>query len=254
MKRVDIERGWFEASDEERAELPDEVAHYVRDVLRMRPGDRFELIDGSGAVAEVALAEVDAERVRVEVLSERRDRGAESPLHITLYQSIPKGDRWDLVLEKSCELGVDAVVAVETARTIVRIPDDKIARRRERWERIVASAARQSGRTVTPAVEGPRPFAETLADAPALALLAHTGEDLPSLREALARRADDPPASVGIWIGPEGGFTDEEIERARRAGLHAVHLGPRTLRAETAGVAAVAILQALAGDLGGDLV
>lgn len=232
--------------------LPERVAHYLRDVLRMQAGGSVELFDGSGRVVIADIAEVDADRVVVTVRSDRHTERGESPCAITLVQAIPKGKRFELVLEKATELGAARFIPLETARTVVHISDAKVDRKLDRWERVVEAAARQSQRTVTPEITEPMTLDEAIDALTGVpSWVAHTAGDAPSLAASLdeAGLLDDRPDRAAIWIGPEGGFTDDEVATLAEADVRQVHMGPRILRAETAGLVATSLLQAYLGDL-----
>lgn len=240
MRRVAVSPDDLPSTAGEVLELGSYPAHYVRDVLRMEIDDELELFDGEGGAWLCRIVALD-DAVGVEAIAEV-ERDVESPLAITLLQAIPKGDRWEWILEKATELGVARIVPVETARTVVSISASKMERKLARWNKIIESAARQSTRTVTPALEPVHSFEATLTDrSEDLLLFGHPGEsgaaNHPSVR------------NVAIWIGPEGGFSPAEVERLRDVGALPFGLGPRVLRAETAAVVATALLQARWGDL-----
>lgn len=239
--------------------LPARVSHYLGEVLRMKPGEAVELFDGSGRVVRAKILDADAGAMQVQVLEDRVELARESPCDITLVQAIPKGKKFDLVLEKATELGVARIIPLETARTVVQISASREAGKLERWERIVEEAARQCGRTRTPEVCAPMNLQAALAllqDTPSL--VAHTGTGLLALRAALqSSDATDVPGdsprerrTVALWIGPEGGFAPQEIEQLLAQQALPFHMGPRVLRTETAGLVGLALLQAEVGDLG----
>jgi 16S rRNA (uracil1498-N3)-methyltransferase len=172
------------------------------------------------------------------VLASREPPG-EPDVRLVLYQALIKGQRFDWVLEKGTEVGVSSFVPVVSSRSVVR-PAEASASRLERWQRIVTEAAEQSGRSRLPQVSPPVTFADALASAPGLRLLPWEGEHDITLREALT--AEGPPEAVSLFIGPEGGFPTEEVEMARQQGVRTVSLGPRILRAETAGIVAAALV------------
>ncbi|MFB6264741.1 MAG: 16S rRNA (uracil(1498)-N(3))-methyltransferase [Bradymonadaceae bacterium] len=231
-------------------ELPDRAAHYVRDVLRMSEGTELEVIDGTGRLLEGTLHRVERETVRTLVARDEESNAGESPLELTLFQAIPKGDRWKWIIQKATELGVDRIVPLETSRTVVDIAEEKIDAKRSRWRRIGRSAARQCRRVHSPDVSAPRSVASALADdSEAPALVAHPEDQPPRLARQL-RGLDQTTASLSIWIGPEGGFTPDEVDTVVESGGDTVGLGPRTLRAETAAIAALTIAQEHLGDLG----
>lgn len=232
-------------------ELPAAAAAHVARVLRLRAGARLVLFDGSGTDFHSEVTAIAGGRVRARILDRVAGLPA-SPLAVTLVQGVARGERMDWTLQKATELGVQRVQPVLTARGVVRLDEQQGAKRLRHWEAVVASACEQCGRSLVPLVEPPVSLARHL-DRPAtgLRLMLHPrGEH--SLAEALAggtpvRDRAAPP--IELLIGPEGGLDEAETSAARRAGYSGVRLGPRILRTETAGIAALAVLQAMAGDL-----
>jgi 16S rRNA (uracil1498-N3)-methyltransferase len=158
---------------------------------------------------------------------------------MTLVQSMPKGERLDLILQKCTEIGVSEFLIIETERTIVRISPDKTLARLGRWRAIVREAAEQSGRALLPVVEGVSSFCEAMARAAQQpAMIAWEGERSTSLLTALQELGGN---ELTLFIGPEGGFTTEEVDAARSLGIIPVSLGPRILRTETAAIVASAL-------------
>jgi 16S rRNA (uracil1498-N3)-methyltransferase len=233
-----------EAFRGDRLELLGEQLHHARTVLRLRPGDELAVTDGAGAEFRVAIERFGRDAGSAVVLASASPR-RESPLRIILAQAVPRGDKFALVLEKAVELGVSGIRPVISGRTVPSGAGQTMAR----WRRIVEGALAQSGRTRLPELHAPAAWPRLVADPglPPLRLLlwekAQTG-----LREALERQSA--PASVLVAAGPEGGWSPAEVEMAQTAGFLAVRLGPRILRTETAGVAALAVLQHRWGDLG----
>jgi 16S rRNA (uracil1498-N3)-methyltransferase len=224
----------------------DESRHLAR-VLRLRPGDTVVATDGAGRDYTVRLERLGEEAVGT-VLAEATGVAA-SPLAITLIQGMPKGDKLEAIVRAATELGVARVLPALCERTIVRLEASRWRERARRWQRVAREAAKQSGRAVIPEVEPPRPLNEWLAAGPLgdLPLCLWEGGGAP-LGPVLATATT--PCSACVVIGPEGGLTAGEVEAARARGLLVVSLGPRVLRAETAGPAIVAILQSRFGDLG----
>ncbi len=225
-----------------------ELAH-MRKVLRLRPGARVLLWDGEGAEHEALIRAYEGGVATMTVVRSYRPE-RESPLAVTLAQAVGKGDKMDWIVEKSTELGVACVAPFFSSHTVPRFAGDKSARRRERWEKIAAAAARQSGRTRVPEIREPDGFDAMLAgdwqcDARLLFWEGPSGRGLHSLREELGSLR-----SVLVMVGPEGGFGEEEAGSAAAHGFHTVGLGRRILRTETAAVAAVCAVQLLWGDLG----
>ena len=224
-----------------------ELAH-MRKVLRLRPGARVLLWDGAGAEHEAVLRAYEGGVAAMTVVRSYRPE-RESPLAVTLAQAVGKGDKMDWIVEKSTELGVACVAPFFSSHTVPRFAGDKGERRRERWEKVAAAAARQSRRTRIPEIRGPDGFDAMLArdwqcDARLLFWEGVSGRGLASLREDLGSLR-----SVLVMVGPEGGFSEEEAARAAARGFHTVGLGRRILRTETAAVAAVCAVQLLWGDL-----
>ncbi len=225
--------------------LPEAAAGHVARVLRLRPGDPLMLFDGSGADFNAEITEVAGSRVRARIL-ERVDGLPESPLAVTLVQAVSRGERMDWTLQKATELGVRRIQPVLSARSVVRLDEQQGERRLRHWQAVVASACEQCGRSVLPRVEAPlelpRYLARPYGDIRRLVLSPDGRGTIAGLAGGLT--------SVELLIGPEGGLDEAELAAALRAGFEAVRLGPRVLRTETAGIAALAVLQALAGDLG----
>lgn len=223
--------------------LPEEPAHYVARVLRLGVGSRLVLFNGDGCdyAAEVVTASRSTLDVRVDA---RLPAIAPSPLSITLVQAISRGERMDYTLQKATELGVAALQPVSTARCEVRLAGDRLARRMAHWHSVVVSACEQCGRADLPTLHSPVALDGWLDQAPrGDRLLLDPAADRPLARWAGTR-------AVELLVGPEGGLEEAERERFRRNGGQPVRLGPRVLRTETAGPAAIAVLQALAGDFG----
>ncbi len=224
--------------------LPDTVARHAIRVLRLRVGAMLTLFDGNGGEFSARLVrDREPATVRIEGY-EPVDR--ESPLPITLVQGVASAERMDFVVQKAVELGVAAIEPVVTARSVPRFDREKALRRQAHWQQIVVSACEQCRRNRLPPVSVPGPFDEWLRSdrGAGLRLILSTRAQAPLSRVAL----DGGP--VTLLVGPEGGFTDEELFRAERREYVPVALGPRTLRTETAAIAALAVLQARAGDLG----
>ena len=223
-----------------------ESRHLTR-VLRLRPGDTVVATDGAGRDYTVRLESLGEAAVGT-VLAEAAGVAA-SPLAITLIQGVPKGDKMEGIVRAATELGVARVLPALCDRTIVRLETSRWRERARRWQRVAREAAKQSGRAVIPEVDTPRPLSEWLAagEAADLGLCLWEGGGAP-LGGVLA--AAVAPGSARVVIGPEGGLAREEVDLARAHGLTVVSMGPRILRAETAGPAIVAILQSRFGDLG----
>jgi len=239
--------------------LPPDISRQLYTVLRLRAGTRVLLLDGDGGEVLAELVRVEAARfeaggVEARILERRLARG-EPRLHLTLYAALLKGQHLEWVLQKGTELGVSAFVPIFTNRTVVRGAtargDTSVAfKKRDRWERILREAAEQCRRARVPQLHDPLSFADACRDAASshdLSFLPTMLEGGRSLAEA-ARVA--PPARAALLIGPEGGFDEGEVRLALDCGIEPVSLGPRTLRAETAALAAATILLDRWGEMG----
>lgn len=222
--------------------------HMVK-VLRLKIDTRVNLADGRGTECTGIITEIGRDHLAIAV----EERHAAAPSgggpRITLIQGLPKGEKMELILQKGTELGVNEVVSFQAERSVSRIAADRQDDRLRRWRRIAEEAARQAGRPDVPAVRLTRGIAEAVRDSDQdLKLLLWEEERATTLKGAMAGRPA--PANIAIIVGPEGGLTAAEAETARQAGFASVTLGKRILRTETAGIALLAILQYLYGDLG----
>jgi 16S rRNA (uracil1498-N3)-methyltransferase len=219
---------------------PEESRHIAR-VLRKKPGEEILLFDGKDRGFRALLRAVSPERVEGSLLS-ADDAAPALPYRLRLFQGLPKGDKMELILEKMTELGAAEVVPLVTERSVPRIPADRLENRLERWRKIVLSAAKQCGQTRVPVVGAPLDFSAALAlcGPGELTLFPWEGEERLTLK-AVLREGALPPV-VNLFIGPEGGFSPAEADRAREKGARAVTLGPLILRTETAGFMAAGAL------------
>src|SRR5262245_35325292 len=236
-----------ERIDGDRVAFDNEESRHMAAVLRLVPGDLVIAGDGRGRDYTVRLETLDATATGtiVGVAASR----AESPLVVTLVQGIPKGDKMEQIVRAATELGVARVLPAITERTIVRLEPSRWRDRARRWQRVAKEAAKQSGRSVVPAVGTPRPLADCLDPEDAeLAVCMWEGE-APALGDILASARS--PRAVRMLIGPEGGLARSEVEAAKTRGWSIASAGPRILRTETAGPAIVAVLQFVFGDLSG---
>ncbi len=223
--------------------LPAAAAHHVRGVLRLVRDDELVVFDGRGAEYEARLVAVARDDVRV-LLGAACGRVTESPLEVTLVQSISRGERMDYTIQKAVELGIQRIVPVVSQRTVVRLSAEREDKRLIHWRGIVRHAAEQSGRSCLPEVTAVCTLDNWLAAparVPAYLLQPDSGRSLAS--------EPAPGSAVALLVGPEGGFERDEIRRLIESGVQAVHLGPRILRTETAALVALAIIQAHWGDL-----
>lgn len=216
--------------------------NHIRNVLRMRAGEELLAADGQGSEYRCILRELQDSEIRAEIC--RKFSGsAELPSRITLFQGLPKSDKMDLIIQKCVELGVFRIVPVTTKRTVVKLDAKKEESRRKRWTAVSESAAKQSGRGIIPEISGVQSFREAVEEAGELDVCLipyEKAEDMARTREILS--GIPAGASIGVFIGPEGGFEEEEVREAMEAGARSITLGRRILRTETAGMAVLAML------------
>jgi 16S rRNA (uracil1498-N3)-methyltransferase len=234
-------------------ELPRETAAHLAKVLRARGGDELILFNGDGREFNGAIEAVRGSRVSASV-GESRQVDRESPLAISLIQSVPRGDRMDFIVQKATELGVVRIVPVLSQRSVVRLDAAQAESKAIHWRAVAVSACEQCGRNRLPAIDAAQPLlnylgAYTAAGGPRLVFEPESATQgcaaLPISGAAVRAAISD----VQIAIGPEGGFAAEELEAFRVAGFSQVGLGPRILRTETAAIAALVWLQARCGDM-----
>ena len=223
--------------------IESDVHHHLRNVLRVKPGARIMLLDGGGRYCSTEIIAVNAKQTTARVLN--RGNKPQPGLKITLMQALPKGDKFDLVLQKGTELGVHRFQPILTEHAVPSLTPERIKKKALRWQRIVSEAARQSRRYTLPEVAQPQPLEQALAEQTSSFKLILWESGAVPIAQALP---SNPPNEVHLLIGPEGGFSEHEITAATKAGFQAIHLGPRILRTETAGLAATPILQYLYGD------
>jgi 16S rRNA (uracil1498-N3)-methyltransferase len=231
-----------------RATLTGQELAHLRRVLRLTVGDSVTLFDDQGLEHEALIRRLDLDQAELEILRSQQT-GRESPLALVLTLGLTKGEKMDFVVEKATELGVTAIQPFTSSFTVPRFDAKKIAQRGERWRKIALSAAKQSGRTRVPEILPLCPFTFLIDRAPAsqLKILFWEQETAQTLRQLHGSSPD--AKDVCVVIGAEGGLSRAEAELAQARGFYRVHLGRRILRAETAAVAALSLVQYLWGDL-----
>lgn len=226
-----------------------DLFHHIAHVLRLKKGALLSLADGNGHEYDGRISRVGAECLTVAVEEDR----CVSPLgdgpRITLYQGLPKGAKLEVILQKCTELGVSEIVPFVASRSVARLDPDRNKEKLQRWRRIALEAARQSRRIAVPEIRFAADLAEACRNADhKVKLLLWEEEKSLSLKNLLGEL--EPPESIAVIVGPEGGLTSEEVALAQQCGFTSVSLGKRIVRTETAGLAIVAILQFYWGDLG----
>lgn len=231
IEKTEISRG--------QVRLLGEDEKHIKTVLRAREGEKVTLCDGEGMDYLCRIASLER-GVLLDVLS-KTPCETEPEIKLTLYQGLPKADKMEWIIQKCVEIGIDRIVPMATERAIVKL-DKKEGKKLERWQKIAEAAAKQSGRGKIPEVsQRVLKFAEVVEDAAGLdaAAIPYEKEQEYGLREFASEFSG---TTAGIFIGPEGGFSEEEIALAKEKGIQPVSLGKRILRTETAGMVTAAIL------------
>ena len=220
--------------EEKELTLRDEEYHYLRNVLRLKPGEPVTVLDGSGWELKTMIKEIKKKEITLEVLSRFHHERPGRP-SLTLLQAVLKGDRMDLVIQKTTELGVDVIVPVFTEHSVV-----KTTKRLSHWKRVCLEATRQSRRIFMPEIKSPCPFNDAIKETPCLHkyILYERAEN--PLRELLSREIE---GDVAVAVGPEGGFSKDEIKKAQSSGFEPICISENILRAETASIAIVSLLK-----------
>ncbi len=216
--------------------------NHIKNVLRMECGEKLEVCDGNGWDYSCVIKTLDKDAIYLHV-EESGESLVELNTKLYLFQGLPKADKMELIIQKAVELGAYAIIPTVTTRTIVKLDDKKEAKKLIRWQQIAESAAKQSGRAIIPEVMNPISFKDALKRAKEMdaGLIPYEkAEGMDAARDLVASMKDK--KSIGIFIGPEGGFEESEIALAQEYGIQPISLGRRILRTETAGLAILSIL------------
>lgn len=236
---VDIEN----ISDDEVCIIGDDVKHISR-VLRMREGESITVCDKCGSDYECTITQISSDVIKAKI-DNKYPNSQEPPIHITIYQGLPKSDKMDYIVQKCIELGAVRIVPVDTKRVVSKPKD--IDKKISRWQKIAEEAAKQCGRGIIPQVSHLVKFEDAIkemANSDAISLMPYECERESRLKDALALKSN----TINILIGPEGGFDESEVKAAKDAGLKTVTLGPRILRTETAPIATCTAVMYELGD------
>lgn len=226
------------AQQEDRFIITGDDYNHIRNVLRMQVGDTF-LVSCAGFSHLCELERMEGDAVVARMIEENV-QNTELPVRFYLFQGLPKGDKLELIIQKTVELGVAGIIPVEMSRCVVKLDEKKRRSKQARWQAIAESAAKQSKRNLIPVVSEVLTYSQALEKAKEMDLFLVPYENergMEATKEALAQIRSG--MSVGILIGPEGGFEDREISQAKEAGGQILSLGKRILRAETAAVTAI---------------
>lgn len=244
--------------DDKTLYIDGEDVKHISKVLRYGQGDEIEVCDSNGHEYICRIESIDKTRIDLSIVDEV-DINRESRIRVSLYQGVPKSTKMDIILQKLTEAGVDEIVLVNTKRSVVNIKGDKADKKFDRWERIIYEAAKQCKRGLIPKLRGILSFKEALEDMGKndINICPYEVEKSLGIKEALQTDQvkiileNKDEVRVGIFIGPEGGFAEEENEMVKAAGISSVTMGPRIFRTETASIVATAITLYELGDIGG---
>lgn len=223
-------------------------AKHISKVLRMKPGDTIDLTDGRGTDFKGVILGIEKDIVRIEI-RDGMDSATESPVNITVFQGMLKDGKMDTLVRHLTELGITELVPLKCERAVAVPADQKAARRIQRWETISKEALKQCRRSATPHIGLPVSIDEVAKRAPDFDLKIAFWENADLSSKELYRYKDKPVQKIAVMIGPEGGFSEKEMERLQQAGFTPYLMGPRILRAETGAMAACTLLQHIFGDL-----
>lgn len=230
--QVSGEKVYIEGSD----------VNHICNVLRMKKGEKLQISDGNNKKYVCQIDEITNEKVFLHIIEEKIGN-TELPSKIYLFQGLPKSDKMELIVQKAVELGVYEIIPVSTKRAVVKLDAKKTRKKVERWNSIAEGGAKQSGRTVIPKVREVMTYKEALTYAKTLDIVLvpyELADGMNKTKEIIGRI--EKGQSIGIFIGPEGGFEKEEVEQAMETGAEPITLGKRILRTETAGLTILSIL------------
>lgn len=222
--------------------------HHMVDVLRLQTGSKISVSDGMGNRYTARIKGVEADQVDISLLEKVSAADAIKTLPITLVQGVAKGSKMDWIVQKNTEMGIGVIQPITTQFTVVKFQSDQdAAKKQDRWQKIAIEAAKQSKRSTIPSVKKPVSLETYIDDARRvegrwLRLLAYEKESGKPLKETISPEALERYDGIELWIGPEGGFSEKEIDLAKDAGIQTIGLGPRILRTETASIALLAVV------------
>jgi 16S rRNA (uracil1498-N3)-methyltransferase len=247
MRRFFIEPG---AANTPTTSIKGSEARHIKNVLRLTPEDTIRLFDGTGVEYDAVISELSAGRVELSITG-KVTAAAESPIEMTIAQGYLKEKKMDSLIRPLCELGMTRWMPFTSQRSVPQPDKSRLLARMQRWEKIVRESLKQCRRSVLPQISTPVSLEEVLAYGRScdLKIIFWEQEDRALDHAALTERSD-PVNRILIVLGPEGGFADQEVEKARKLGFEVSGLGPRILRAETATIAACSLMQYIFGDLG----
>ena len=230
--------------------IENEDVRHISRVLRLKEKDKVEICDGKNTEYICEIQSVDKNSVSLSIIGKEQSF-KEPPIKTVLYQGSPKGDKMNLIIQKTVELGITEIIPVKMKRTIVQFDDKNKQKKVDRWQRVALEAAKQSRRGIVPAVHFPLNFDQALEHSKKnqLNIMPYENENKKGFRTVMESLNKDNIDKIGIWIGPEGGLAEEEVANAINNGVHLITLGPRILRTETAGFITLSLIMYELGDL-----
>ncbi len=241
MQRFFVEPHQIE-EEKHQIHITEQDVRHIRSVLRMKQGEELWISGGGEKEYHCTIQELEEEEILLHILY-AQEPDYELPSRIYLFQGLPKADKMELIIQKAVELGAFRIIPVETRRSVVKLDAKKAEKKVSRWQQIAESAAKQSKRMLVPNVSSVMTFQEAISYAKELDVLLipyELARGMEETKEIL--KALEPGQSIGIFIGPEGGFEEKEVEDAVSIGAHPITLGRRILRTETAGLAILSVL------------
>ena len=225
-----------------KIEIKGTDVNHIKNVLRMKNGEELQISDGTGMLYLCEITEMNSEWVIASV-KDSQTSDAELPARLYLFQGLPKSDKMELIIQKAVELGAYEIIPVATKRAVVKLDEKKASKKVERWQSIAEGGAKQSGRVVIPKVQNVMTYKEAIQYAKTMDVMLipyELAEGMAETKKAVEAIRDG--QSVAIFIGPEGGFEEEEVTYATENGARVISLGKRILRTETAGLTTLSIL------------
>ncbi|MBQ1208031.1 MAG: 16S rRNA (uracil(1498)-N(3))-methyltransferase [Lachnospiraceae bacterium] len=216
--------------------------NHIRNVLRMKPGEAVRISDGKGSCYDGTVDTLQSDEIIVRLTGEKME-STELPVEVVLFQGLPKSDKMEWIIQKNTELGVGAIVPVATSRAVVKLDEKKADSKVKRWNGIAEAAAKQSKRTLIPEVRSVLSFKQALLESATFDVKLMPYENAEGM--AFTRKCIGeirPGAKVAVFIGPEGGFSEEEVKAASEMGFLPITLGRRILRTETAGMSVLSMI------------
>lgn len=223
--------------------LDREASNHLSRVLRLRVGNEVVLFNGDGHDYQGKIEAIERNQVQVHLL-QAQEINVESPLHIHLYQGVTRGDKMDLTLQKGVELGIKEFTPIITERCGVKLDEKRWAKKVQHWEKVIISACEQCGRNQIPKLNPVTPLSEAISNRSGQDFFLHPDAETQFKRYGAVNFEQ----SISLWVGPEGGFSEPEVEEVKRSDITPLSLGPRVLRTETAALAAVSVINSVWGD------